>query len=475
MKNKFRKVYSENWLLGFLLLTISPFLFLFLFNHPAADDFTVSDHTDLKDIFNAQVHYYQIWGGRYFSNLVLSLNPLYFKSFLGYKLFTLFIMLMFVYFLFSLLTELPKNSLNFKNRILLTLSIIFLYLYAMPSVSQSFYWMISSVIYQTGLILIMMFLKFYMKFLREKNKSSGILLKLILFLLIIAVSGSSEISMVIGIMIISTLAIINVLSNKKFNPLLLLLIFTSIIFSLVMLFAPGNSIRALQYPDNHNFILSLTLTFSTLTEYLISWIFQTPLLYISLLTIPVTCKIKMNSSLKNSSFFFNPGYSILFFLLILFILFFIPVWSIGNVPFSRTVNMIYFVFLAGWFYNVIICLNYFSNKFSFDVKKIPDYLYLASLIIVVLFLFKKNNVKNVYADLLKGRAAGFNRELNERYDFINNSSSDTLVFSGILNKPATIFICDVSSDPKENYNLDYAQFFNKKSLCVTNSDTLIKK
>jgi len=91
--------------------------------------------------------------------------------------------------------------------------------------------------------------------------------------------------------------------------------------------------------------------------------------------------------------------------------------------------------------------------------------------IVCLLLLKKNNVKNVYADLLLGNASKYNNELNARYDMIYSSSEDSLVVRGVEMQPRTIFFTDITSDPALEFNRMYAHYFNKKSIAVFRSDT----
>ncbi|MBS1552793.1 MAG: hypothetical protein JST15_12080 [Bacteroidetes bacterium] len=472
MKNKLTGFISENFLTMFLMIMILPFIILFFFNHPSADDWGLAENTKIMGFFNAQVHYYKSWTGKYFSNAVLSYNPVYFRSMFGYKIVTLLLMLLFIYVLFALISELTKKVLNLRERILLTLSVFFMYMYAMPSLSQSFYWLTASVVYQTGIMMIMIFLLLYAKITRPGGTSSHRILIFLSVLLLIAISGCSEMSMVTGVLMISLLVICKLINEKKITAVLILFSLTTAISSYVLLSAPGNSIRGSLYPDSHQLIQSLMTSFSTMTDLLISWIFISPLIFITILITPVIFKFISGSDKKPVAIFINPVYVLITFLFILFVLIFTPVWSLGRPPFSRTINIIYFVFLIGWFYNVMILIYYFSRKFNFSSLKVPGYVYVLSMIIVVLFLFKKNNVKNAYADLLRGGAVKYNNELNYRYDFISKSANDSLIVPDLVNKPRTIFLFDISSDPASEFNSKYAHYFGKKYIAVLKSDTL---
>lgn len=475
MKNKLTEIISDNLLISFLSLMIFPFLILFFFNHPSADDWGLAENTKIMGFFSAQAHYYKSWTGKFFSNAVLSYNPLYFKSLFGYKIMTLLLMLLFFYVLFVLISELTRKVLNFRERALIALSVFFLYLYAMPSLSQSFYWLTASVVYQSGIMMIMIFLILYSKITKSSGTSSEKYFTFLSVLLLIAIAGCSEMSMVTGVLMISLLIICKLINDKKLNARLILFALTTALASFVLLSAPGNSVRGSLYPDSHRLFPSLITTYSTMTELLFSWIFLSPLLFITILITPVLYKFIINTDKKRAGIFVNPVYTSLTMLVILFILIFTPVWSLGRSPFSRTVNIIYFVFLIGWFYNVVIFIYFYSGKFNFNPARMPKYVYAAALIIVVMFLFKKNNVKNAYADLIRGGAVKYNNELNERYDNILKSSSDSLVVPDLVNTPRTIFLSDISSDPKSEFNSKYAHYFNKKYISVMKSDTIIKE
>jgi hypothetical protein len=279
-------------------------------------------------------------------------------------------------------------------------------------------------------------------------------------------------SMVAGVLMISLLVLSKIITEKKINSRLILYSFTTALSSYVLLSAPGNNVRGSQYPDSHKLLPSVITTLSTMADYFISWILMSPLLFITLLIIPIICKLIRNSEKKPVSIFVNPIYTLGAFIGVLFVLFFTPVWSLGRSPFNRTVNIIYFVFLIGWFYNIIIIVYQITKKHEFNISRIPKYVYAIALIIVILFLFKKNNVKNAYADLLRGGAVKYNNELYQRYDLIENSASDSLTVKPLENTPRTIFFTDITSDPALEFNRMYAHYFNKRYISVMKADTL---
>ena len=449
-----------------------PFLILFFFNHPSADDWGLSQNPKISGFIAAQKNYYYFWTGKYFSNLLMSFNPLYFGSLSGYKVLTMFLMIAFIYVLFTLISSLTSKSLNLKEKFLITSAIFFLYLYSMPSLPQSFYWLTAAVVYQLGIMMIMMFLIIYIKLNDEELSGLNIFLIFIQLILLIGIAGCSEMSMVIGILIIVLIAVSDFLKKRKISFRLILYAVVSGAASYVLISAPGNLVRGSIYPNAHRFFPSLWISFTILSEYLYYWIFYSPLLFVTFLTIPVLSKLTGITEKHYFRFSVNPLTAFLIYTAFLLILFFIPAWSMGGSPVNRTVNIIYFVFLSGWFFNIIVLICYISGKNYFDFRRIPKYFYTFALAIVLLFLFKKNNIRLASADLLRGTAVRYNTELNERYENIMLNPSDSLVVPNLKNTPRSIYIVDIFNDPAAEVNRMYARFFNKKSISLINTDTL---
>ncbi|MDQ3019691.1 MAG: DUF6056 family protein [Bacteroidota bacterium] len=460
----------ESLLIGFLILMIVPFIFLFYFNHPSGDDFGFPDNTKIFGFRAAQEITYNNWTGKFFSNAILSYNPLYFKSITGYKILTLILMIAFFYVIFLFISEIISGNLKWKQRFLFSLTIFFLYLYGMPSVSQGFYWITGSIVYQFGLILIMVFLILYIRLSKTNKTSERIFYTSASALLLIAIAGCSEMSMGLIVLIIAILILTNIFTERKLHWRLI--IFAALVgaASYVIISAPGNQLRAEFFPERHQLFNSIYLSFTFLIQNFFSWIFLTPLLPLTLLLVPVFGKLYKGDERKLAIFSVNPFYSYSAFIIILLILIFLPVWSMGKEPVRRTFNFIYFVFLIGWFYNAIVLFYFINKKSKTSIKKIPQYIYILFTLILLSYLLKQNNVRTAYADLLRGTAYKYNNELNKRYEFISQSSSDSCEVLEIKNIPRTIFVFEITGDSKNIYNEVYAHYFNKKSIVLKKED-----
>lgn len=81
---------------------------------------------------------------------------------------------------------------------------------------------------------------------------------------------------------------------------------------------------------------------------------------------------------------------------------------------------------------------------------------------ISLSFFKSTNVRLIYTDLLKGKAAAFDRENYERYDLLSTSKESVVYLPAIQTQPGSLFVEDIKSDPKHWWNKCMAGYFGKK-------------
>lgn len=457
----------EKFLMSFFLLMIIPFIILFLFNHPSADDFGLAVNTKLFGFLKAQINYYYTWTGKYFSNAVLSLSPLYFNSITGYKIFTLLLMLFFFYFLYKMIMEIAGSGFDNRHALLISLAVFFLYFYSMPSVAQSFYWLTASVVYQVGVLLIMLFVISFLR--REKSDGwTKTFYAFISCLTLVMAIGSSEMAMTISVITAGLLLLRELLKKKKPSLFMIILLVIGAVACYVVVSAPGNKIREQMFPGNHQLFFSLGLSLTLFFKSLFAWMIMSPLIPVTVLMYPVLYKIAASSGRK-FSFTVNPLLCLLIVFICVYGLLFIPVWSIGKTPYSRTQNIIYFVFLLGWFYTVISLISFLIKKGKLKDKRFPLYANVVMLCLILFFLVVKNNVRLAFTDVIRGTAIKYDIENNDRYDYIRNNANDSVSVEPIRTIPRSIFVSDVLPDGNDEFNKKFAEYFNKKFIVLKDS------
>ncbi|MEO8664736.1 MAG: DUF6056 family protein [Ignavibacteria bacterium] len=464
MLKKILNNYFDYAVIVFLFLCTLPFIILSLFVQPSWDDFGYSYYSTEYGFLKAQDIWYTTFSGRYFSTAVLSsINPLVFGSIMGYKILTLFFIVVFIILIYFFISELASGAIDLKEKIIGTLAFSYLYFYGIPSVSLGFFWLSSTVIYQLGSIMMLLLFTMLLKFFRAENKNGNYLLAVVIAVLIFSIEGTNEVSMMALTLFFVSVLILNLILTKKINRWFLFFVIVSIISFCLVYFAPGNNVRSMDYPESHQVLFSIKSTLADLFRFFIYRIYNLPLLLFTILFIPFSSRIISDKRFSNRFILINPVYTIILFLALLASGFFVSYWSLGTTLPARTLNVVYFLFLIGWFFNIIVIVNYFYVKHNLKINPLPKYAYVI-ICFAIFFSFMKesNSVKLAYKDVFYGTASKFNSELNNRYENIYKDNSDTILVDTIKYVPDSFFFCDVTPDTKSLFNRYQATFFKKK-------------
>ncbi|MEO8209918.1 MAG: DUF6056 family protein [bacterium] len=465
---------TGDYLIFFLILMILVFLILNYFNHPPHEDFYYAEETKRLGLLKAFKVLYKYYGGRYFTYILICLNPLVFNSIQAYKVITFLLMIIFFYVLFQFVSLTTGNGLTIREKLLFSLSIIFLYLYKMASVEEGFYWLLSTICYHFSFILIMLFFIFYIRLSNENNINKKIFYTLIGCLVASMIPGTNEFAAGLILILIFSLLIKNFFFKKTYDWILLLFAVITGIGTYFLLKAPGNYARFIENGKPLQLDNALYNTFIFFVEKVFEWVFNTPLLIITILFIPFFQRIIKNKSGIKDMFSVNPIFSLLLWVSILLINIFTKSYSTSSSPYERTENFIYFVFLIGWFYNVIVLTSYVSRKFKINIEKLPKFVYTIGFAVIIFFLFRENNIKNACIDLFGGGAYTYSNELEKRYNHILQSSSDTVEIESIKNVPKSFYSWDLIDDSSVNSDRAFANYFNKKAIIIKSQDNIDK-
>jgi Family of unknown function (DUF6056) len=457
---------NEIFIIGILAIMVLPFLILSYYNQPTPEDFYYEELTKKIGFIDSQRVFYKFWGGRYLYYALVSVNPLLFRSITGYNISSFILTISYFTVLYLFISELTKNYLTVKQRLLFSLSIIFLFLYSLPSVAQGFYWLGSEINYRIPLILIFLFFISYIRSNETSRSKRKFFYSVVCCLLAAGIAGFNEITASIFFVSIILLLLRDIFVNKKINRLLVIVTLITAISIYISFSAPGNFNRLKEYSGAEKFISSFVDSIAFVFSQTISWTFNSPIIPITLLLTPVLFRIVNSGKSVSNIFSVSPVYSVIILFLFLFTGTFIMEWSSGISPYGRILNVLYILFLMGWSYSIILFLHYIKTKFEITSLRFPKYLSAAAYLIIFFFLIRENNITTAYADLLSGKAGKFKNDVNERYEYILRDNCDSCEISLQIHAPKSLFFMDIDENPLSVYNLGYAMYFNKKSIVL---------
>ena len=448
------------WLLiASLLVLLVPYFFISIYTNPVADDFIYGARGRKNNILSEATREYFNWSGRYTSNVLDFLNPLTFNSHLTYKVVPIIIIALLLVSYFFFIRILIGNQLEKSKIVVLTLLLGLLFLYQMPILSEGIYWYTGAVTYQggniTGLIYISLFILYCRGKIILKSKMLHVFMLSILMIISIGFNEVMMLSLLSFSGIVLFMSYKYQLSQKRIFTYLFVL---ALICSCVLFFAPGVTGRSSLASNNHRFWVSLLFSTAQTLRFFLEWISSLPLLLLSFLYYFLHKKLVEGNRIFALSFYLSPLYSITLLFFVIFIAVFPPYWATGMLGQHRTLNVAYYLFLLIWFINLTVCFNFYKNELE-TIKLLDQRIHVAAMLLIVATLFFTKNGYDVVTDLFYGKAQAYDEQMNQRYAGILHSAKDTIYFQPIKDPPKTLYLYDITEDPKNWLNLSYNAYF----------------
>lgn len=436
------------------ILMLLPLVCLCFFSHPSSDDFPISNSAREWGSLTTVMGYYHGWTARYTSIFLMTINPVVFGWFEGYKLVPLLL-------IFALLSGLQlffrglwgNAGENRLGAVLFTL----VFLYSMPDMPGGLYYLGGSLFYQPCNILISVLLGSLLLFpppagfaaLPLKRWLMGFFQCLLLFL----IAGSNEIGMMLGLVITGLGLVWTFYTEKKFSFGWLLLFLMSVTCALLILKAPATTYRmqsaggfSRSYPE------VALIAFQGMLIACGKW-FSIPMMCLIILLclmaegrkpIPAGLTTGIKTLLSAGS-------------MGLLYLCFIPSYLGEGVLQGHTENMLLFLFL------LLICLNirlWIMDTMFGRFNKIRSLqLFLACFFPLLFFC---PGLRQALRDLVSGEAAAYSAECNARYRLMETTAGDTVRVPALNHKPASLFAGDIGDYPQPWYDNNFAALFGKK-------------
>ena len=459
----------QNKLIGVLFLCLLPFLILFSYCHPSGDDFSYAVLGTNQGLLPALIDEYNLWNGRFFSNVFVLKNPLVFRdSWLWIYRISLFGIFVFtILSVFSFFHYFLQKIINRRLILIITLFFMLLNLFQMPILSEGTYWYTGVVTYQLANCFTLFYFIGLHRFSSMQQGWKKTLCFFFLCVSIILLAGFNEVEMLLLVafhLLILFIQWKNKLPNQSWFVGLFI---TSLIgFSLVY-FAPGNKIREAYFTDeSHRFTYSMFQTSLQMIRFTSHWIISGVLILLSIIYLSFNQFVDYVYKLMLVRFFINRWIALFTLFGVLFLAIFPAYWSTGIMGQHRTVNMAYFYFIFLWFINItlwreaILKIKFLSN---FRFKKF-------ALILSIMIVGFTNNSLSVWKDLLSQDVGIFNYQLNSRYlllDSLDKKNTKVQVLPVLTKKPKSIFIYDISTDPNYFPNTCYKSYWNLTAFIIS--------
>ncbi|WP_138991003.1 hypothetical protein [Larkinella sp. C7] len=451
-------------LTGCLLLVCIPLVWLAFYNHPSiVDDYCFAYTVMRFGVWKSQMMYYDGWTGRYFHNFVVHTSPLIWRWFGAYTVFPILLLLALWTGFFALIRQLGRAVLTTSEQIAIASGVCFLYLTHLRSIAEFFYWYTGLAGYSLACVFLLFLIGIFIAHHRQQTgwKSPLLWLEALLILVII---GSSETWMVVMLACLGFLALLSLIDHRTLPVSLLILLFWAGLCSYMVVQAPGNAIRM---GGNR---LSQDVVFSALETAQFGWIyfrdlvFQSAILPLSLLFLPIAYRLTDSRSPARAYFAISGWLALGFYLGLLFILTFLHFWAVGVPPVARLLNVVNFVWVLGWFYTLTVFVRIFRRTIG-QWSLLLRYRWPMVLVVTVVLGwqgYRNANVRLMYEDLRSGRAQKYHRAMMGRYQLMGTTKGDTVTLPPLPVLPVSLALDDLSYRSAHMFNDCWAGYFYRK-------------
>ncbi|MFN6116376.1 MAG: DUF6056 family protein, partial [Flavobacteriales bacterium] len=273
---------SADILLAVLLsLAVGRYLLETLYIHPLADDWSYTVAGMESPLLQRLVQEHRSWNGRWFSNILVLNNPMVLGLEQGLFLYrTVPVMLLGLTFVgaFLLWRELFQRTAARCHGILAASLFLVLYLQLMPDLCEGIYWYTGAISYQLPSALLLMLMASWSRYFREQGRWTRGWSILANGLLTAMIAGCSETHMVLMVLFYGALILWKWRTDGTAPKVLLVFSLFAIALGLFMFLAPGNAVRAANFPERGR--LLHTLTYATLHtgRFVLTWLVSPALL-----------------------------------------------------------------------------------------------------------------------------------------------------------------------------------------------------
>lgn len=458
---------SQGLVFVLLLAAVAPFALLTQYAHPGADDFCYAALFRQDGFWGHVKGEYFGWKGRYSA---IFFTVAYHQA--GDMLTTYGIALIILFLLFLaagyvFVRAVTEAAATGAGTVFLALGFIALFLGTMPKVPAGLYWVDGALQYLLGGILLMASAAALFTFHRTGAKGAAWSACPLIFLAV----GTTELVMITLVALVGVLAISQAVVQGRQRLTWLVIAAVTILSAALLLLAPGNAVRAEHAsPDAGQFWFSFSHATYHAGDTLAAWLAQPALWLATAAFVPAALRlVYLNGAGKNSSW---PRFLVILCLVaaLIWLFFFGLWWAAATNPPGRALNLIYLVFLAGWFAGVLELAGIAARRrpLAFTESVFPAPLRLVSAAVPVLFagfLLLHGQARIAYGDLLF-RAPEYHRVMQDRYASIVREKASgvengkpAMTFEAVARPPRVLMYTDIQEDSRNWRNTCFARYF----------------
>lgn len=446
-----------------LVLSLMPLLIAGGYNHPSNDDYSNSIWTDF---WSYQRTFYNGWTGRFFSSAVLSLNPIRWGSFTGYRIAADVLILAFAgtYTLAISAALRLFSNLPFRLRLAIGAAATVAVLNSMPSLAEGFYWYTGAMTYTLPLVLLGWAVLAGIRLHRESARPNRTIWSA-QGLLIFAATACNEVSLLLPGLACTILAIhYRRTGNSGMSRHYAVLLPFWALSAAISLCAPGNFARQATTGRDLSKAVPAWIMYSR--ALLQEWISDPAILAVSVAMIAIFAARNRGIRL-HAAFLLALSAGLIVLLLMPGFL------AEGKVPAYRIRNLCLMIFLPAWLLAMAALgqrlQNLMARKGSLRERFRMPLAVTAGILVVSQFgtdrLRRSSNYIQLANNFNDGILRNYDAEQEARYALIRDTRGDTVMVPRLKHiRGNAVFFSDLGTDPAKFPNDAYATFWNKHAI-----------
>jgi len=262
---------QKNIILFLLLGLLGPFLYLFGFAHPIADDLGFAYQAQQAPLWEVLANFYYKTNGLYTGNFIMLLFPFSLTDLLYYRVFLMGAFLLFSLSIFYVI-NVVFPTIKLVDKTIISLFFLLTVLSSTTHLSEAFYWQTSVVYYQFSLTLVMVYLGLLIQYFQQKFILNKIIHQFMLVFMLVFIIGIKEsIALIMGF-VAALLFYYSYFKTKEDKTFFLVQFIIALIGISVVAFAPGNDYRMENYSNTKNFNHSLLYTVMQMGRFTLKWV-----------------------------------------------------------------------------------------------------------------------------------------------------------------------------------------------------------